>query len=65
MTGPIMVGETEAAKMLGRSRRWLQELRLTGGDAPPSARLGGRVLYRVVDLHEWAAKQVEAAETAA
>lgn len=43
----------EAAQMLGLSHRTLEKHR-TYGTGPKYLKLGGRVVYRMQDLHAWA-----------
>lgn len=43
----------DAAELLGLSRRTLEKHR-TYGTGPKYLKLGGRVVYRVSDLREWA-----------
>lgn len=45
----------EAAKLLGLSPRTLEKHR-TYGTGPQYLKLGGRVVYRINDLHAWAAQ---------
>lgn len=44
----------EAAEILGLSHRTLEKHR-TYGTGPKYLKLGGRVVYRIEDLREWAA----------
>jgi len=48
---PILVGERDAARMLGVSERHLSSLRREGD--VPYRRLGHRVLYSPDELREW------------
>jgi predicted DNA-binding transcriptional regulator AlpA len=43
----------EAAKILGLSRRTLEKHR-SYGTGPQFLKLGGRVVYKIEDLHSWA-----------
>jgi predicted DNA-binding transcriptional regulator AlpA len=43
----------EAAQFLGLSRRTLEKHRVYG-TGPQFLKLGGRVVYRIEDLHTWA-----------
>jgi hypothetical protein len=43
----------EAAEILGLSRRTLEKHR-TYGTGPRFLKLGGRVVYKIEDLHTWA-----------
>jgi predicted DNA-binding transcriptional regulator AlpA len=47
------IDDVEAAEMLGLSRSYLRQLRLTGGGCRFS-RFGRAVRYRVGDLLDWA-----------
>lgn len=44
--------KTEAARYLGISVRWLEELR-RGNNPPPSFKLGQRLLFRRSELDAW------------
>lgn len=50
---PRYLHTDEAALFLGLSRRTLEKLR-TYGTGPLYRKLGGRVVYAVADLQEWA-----------
>ena len=52
---PILLTVKDAARVLGISPR-LVWARSRGVDPIPSVRIGRRVVYRVSDLHDWAAK---------
>lgn len=61
------VDDVEASNVLGLSRTYMRQLRLTG-DGPRFAKFGRAVRYRVADLFTWAesrsatsTSQVEAA----
>lgn len=47
-----LISEAEAAKMLGRSRQWLRNLRLDG-EGPVYVDLGNSVEYYPSDVREW------------
>lgn len=51
---PIAVSVAEAARLVGISRAHLYSL-IARGEGPPAAMVGGRRLYRVVDLDAWLA----------
>ena len=48
------VGDTEAAELLGLSRSYLRQLRVSGGGCP-FASFGRAIRYRTSDLYAWAA----------
>ena len=55
---PLMLTDVEAARLLNLSTAFLRKSRCEGqiGDrtkAPPFARIGGRIRYRVTDLRKW------------
>ena len=56
-TDPIMIGQREAARVLGLSERTLSKL-IADGDIP-SIRLGGRRLFSVEALKAWVAAKTE------
>jgi len=47
----------EAAKILGLSRRTLEKHR-SYGTGPQFLKLGGRVVYKIEDLHSWALRGI-------
>lgn len=49
-----------ASALTGLAVQTLYNLRSTGGDAPPSFTLRGRVRYYVRDINAWIAKSVPA-----
>lgn len=50
---PRLAVETAgAAKMLGLSTTWLEQLRVRGG-GPAYVKIGSRVVYRIADLEGW------------
>jgi hypothetical protein len=65
---PLMLNESEAAKMAGVSVSFLRKSRCEGckkvtletvndeESAPPFVKIGGRVKYPTRDLQEWAAR---------
>lgn len=55
MRGPLLVGASEAARLLAISPRKLWELSQRG--AIPAVRIGRRKLYRPAALEEWALAQ--------
>jgi hypothetical protein len=67
-TLPLMLNESEAAKMAGVSVSFLRKSRCEGckkvtletvndeESAPPFVKIGGRVKYPTRDLQEWAAR---------
>lgn len=56
----MLLTETEAARLLGFSPRFLQQRRYTGG-GPKFVRVSARaVRYRPEDLERWAAEHVRA-----
>ena len=62
---PLMLGEAQAAAVLGVSVSFLRKSRCEGckritletvneeESAPPFVKIGGRVFYRTFDLKEW------------
>ena len=55
---PLLLGEKEAACLLGVSLSYIRKSRcegITGGrtPAPPFVRVGGRIYYRPCDLRTW------------
>lgn len=50
---PKFLSETDAAQFLSLSRKTLQRLRCAGG-GPDFCKLGGRVVYPVDGLTDWA-----------
>jgi predicted DNA-binding transcriptional regulator AlpA len=55
---PRFLRTPEAARFLGLSGRTLEKHR-TYGTGPRYSKLGGRVVYRLDDLQEWAARGVK------
>lgn len=52
---PRLLRTVEAARLLGLSGRTLEKHR-TYGTGPTYSKIGGRVVYAVVDLQAWAAR---------
>ncbi len=55
---PLCVGGRDAARLLGISERHLSDFAVSG--EIPSFMLGGRRLYRVASLDEWARQREQA-----
>lgn len=61
-TSKILLTESEAARLLGFSPRFLQ-LRRTKGDGPAYVRVSARsIRYRPEDLERWAEERLQGAE---
>lgn len=48
-----------ASARMGRAVRTLYRWRYSGDMGPPSARVGGRVMYREADVEAWISEQFE------
>ena len=63
---PAVLGNADAARYLGLSPHWLNQLRSRGSsDQPRYHKVGKRVLYRIADLDDWLAQHLQVIRAAA
>lgn len=50
---PEFLSTKQAAEWVGRSARWLYDIRKKPGEGPPCIRIGGHYFYRPQEILAW------------